>query len=148
MKQIKKQEIFGKKIIGWWFDTDYITLEFDDNTFCFIGYDFDYESDEGAWYDVDIEHMIDEDGFIKDEFAPRYFVLDSDGEPEANGMLEGPSMLNIVRWNDNTIKKVLESDKKTKKTQEKSAFLSLAKEFGIELTLEQIEKLNKKMNWE
>ena len=92
--------------------------------------------------------MIDEDGFIKDEFAPRYFELNSDGEPEADGMLEGPSMLNIVRWNDNTIKRVLENNKKAQKVKQKNSFIELAKEFGIELTEEQSEKLYKQINGE
>jgi hypothetical protein len=148
MRQINKEEILGKKITGWWFDADYITLEFDDNTFCFLSYDFDYESYEGAWYDVNIEHMIDKDGFIKDEFAPRYFELNSNGEPEADGMLEGPSMLNIIRWNDNAIKSILENNKKIQKTKQKNSFIELAKEFGIELTEEQSEKLYKEINGE
>ena len=148
MKQINKEEILGKKITGWWFDADYITLEFDDDTFCFLGYDFAYEDNIGRWCNVNIEHMIDEDGFIKDEFAPRYFELNSDGEPEADGMLEGPSMLNIIKWNDNAMKSILENYKKTQKIQQKNSFIELAKEFGIELTEEQSEKLYKEINGE
>ena len=98
--------------------------------------------------DSDIEHMIDEDGFIKDEFAPRYFELNSDGEPEANGMLEGPSMLNIIKWDDNAIKSILENNKKIQKVKQKNSFIELAKEFGIELTEEQSEKLYKQINGE
>ena len=148
MKQINKEEILGKKFTGWWFDTDYITLEFDDNTFCFLGYDFDYEDNIGRWCNVNIERMLDSNGYILEEYAPRYFELNSDGEPEADGMLEGPSMLNIVKWDDNTIKSILENYKKIQKVKQKNSFIELAKEFGIELTEEQSEKLYKEINGE
>ena len=148
MKQINKEEILGKKITGWWFDADYITLEFDDDTFCFLGYDFAYEDNIGRWCSVNIEHMLDSNGYILEEYAPRYFELNSDGEPEADGMLEGPSMLNIIKWDDNTIKSILENHKKIQKVQQKNSFIELAKEFGIELTEEQSEKLYKEINGE
>ena len=92
--------------------------------------------------------MLDSNGHILEEYAPRYFELNSDGEPEADGMLEGPSMLNIVKWDDNAIKSILENYKKIQRVKQKNSFIELAKEFGIELTEEQSEKLYKQINGE
>ena len=149
IRQVPREEIYGKKIIDWYFDADYITLEFDDNTFCFLGYDIVYEEKGEGWYDVPIEHMIDENGYIKDEYAPKYFKLNSDGdELEADGMLFGPNECGIVKCNLDTWKAVSENYKKTQKIKQKQSFIELAKEFGIELTEEQSEKLYKQINGE
>ena len=149
MKQIKINEIYGKKIVDWYFDWEYITLEFIDETFCVLYYSFSHEDNLGMWRDFPVEHMIDDKGYIKDEYASTYFKLNSNGDGfEALDVMLGLSMCNIVKCNLDTLKVIAKKDKEKKKFQQKLSFIELANEFGIKLTEEQSEILYKQVNGE
>ena len=142
MEQIKLKNIKGKTIKDCRFYEDYITILFDDNTFIHITYDFDADDGTGFWDDMIITSKMDENGFVLPQYATAYFwpgykCVNPDNK------VQGPFELGIINCNESDLMSIVEENHKRQLEWRRRSMIELANEFGIELTEEQKEQINK-----
>lgn len=142
MEQIKLKNIKGKTIKDCRFYEDYITILFEDNTFMHITYDFDEDDGKGFWDDMMITSIMDENGFILPHFATAYFWPGHKCVIPDN-KIQGAFEMGIINCNESDLMSIVEENHKRQLEWRRRSMMELASEFGIELTEEQKEQINK-----
>ena len=142
MEQIKLKNIKGKTIKDCRFYEDYITILFEDNTFMHITYDFDSDEGKGFWDDMMITSKMDENGFVLPHFATSYFWPGHKCVIPDN-KIQGPFEMGIINCNESDLMSIVEENHKRQLEWRRRSMMELASEFGIELTEEQKEQINK-----
>lgn len=142
MEQIKLKNIKGKTIKDCRFYEDYITILFEDDTFIHITYDFDADDGTGFWDDMIITSKMDENGFVLPQYATAYFWPGYKCVVPDN-KVQGPFELGIINCNESDLMSIVEENHKRQLEWRRRSMMELASEFGIELTEEQKEQINK-----
>lgn len=146
MKQINKEEINGKTIKDSRFYEDYITILFNDDTFCHLYYDFDYDEGKGFWDDMNITDKIDENGNVLPSFMPSLFWFGYTKNIVPNDNIRGLYELGIIKCNEDELFRIINENNKRVRELRKKSFLDLAQEFGVELTEVQLGEMDKILN--
>ena len=143
MEQISFKDINGKTIKDCRFYEDYITLLFDDDTFIHIVYDFDSDEGVGYWDDYWINVYIDDTGYVLPQYATGMFWPGSHSNAVPNEKIRGPYELGVIKCNETDLLSIIEENHKRQLEWKRRSMMDLASEFGIELTDEQKEQINK-----
>ena len=142
MEQISFRKINGKTIKDCRFYEDYITILFDDNTFIHIDYDYDSDDGKGFWEDYWINLLTDDNDYVLPQYATGLFWPGHKCVIPDN-KVQGPFELGIIKCNENDLLSIVEENHKRQLEWRRRSMMELASEFGIELTEEQKEQINK-----
>ena len=143
MEQISIKDINGKTIKDCRFYEDYITILFEDNTFLHVDYDFDSDEGVGFWSNFWIDKCIDKNGYVLPEFATSYFWPGNQNSIVPEDKIRGPFEIGIIKCNYSDLMSKVEENYKRQLEWKRRSMIELASEFGIELTEEQKEQINK-----
>ena len=122
MKQINFNDVIGKTIKGFHCEEDYITHVYDDGTYSIMEFVFDSSEGYSVWENCWVDKYFDENMRVKAEYVTNVLWVDYDEE---------------------MVRELIHENKISVKKHQKESFYALAKEFGITISKEQEEDIDK-----
>lgn len=143
MKQINFNDVIGKTIKGFYCEEDYITHVYDDGTYSIMEFVFDSSEGYSVWENCWVDKYFDENMYVKAEHVTNVLWADYDGKIKPCDYVKGLFTLGIIRYDEEMVRELIHENKIRVKKHQKETFYALAKEFGITISKEQEEDIDK-----